>query len=164
VDESYMTVVHWSTGTRKELVYKVPALTPSGKLTERLEHSRGNCPPVVHEVDRPVVGAYLQRKKAQDKKRRGGPGAAEVAGGGQPPLPPPQGAAAMVRSAIRTGTSHRRWRSAGCGAWSCWVGLDPLRSAVVAEATAKQNSNSDRGTKRTESVVGGCGVAWSRRP
>jgi hypothetical protein len=75
----------------------VPALTPSGKLTERLEHSRGNRPPVVHEVDRPAVEAYLQRKKAQDKKRRGGPGAAEVAGGGQPPLPPPQGAAAMVR-------------------------------------------------------------------
>jgi hypothetical protein len=97
VDESYTTVVHWSTGTRKELVYKVPALTPSGKLTERLEHSRGNRPPVVHEVDRPAVEAYLQRKKAQDKKRRGGPGAAEVAGGGQPPLPPPQGAAAMVR-------------------------------------------------------------------
>jgi hypothetical protein len=69
---------------------------PSGKLTERLEHSRGNCPPVVHEVDRPAVEAYLQRKKAQDKKRRGGPGAAEVAGGGQPPLPPPQGAAATL--------------------------------------------------------------------
>jgi hypothetical protein len=76
-DEFRTTMVAWETGTRKEMVYKVPrlALNESGQIVfncDRLHHTSLKTPPEVSDADELAVQVYNSLKKAQDKHRKGG--------------------------------------------------------------------------------------------
>jgi len=68
-DEFRTTMMSWETGTKKELVYKIPSMT---RGRERFGHTSSMVPPAISEEDKEAVRMYCVRKDIQSMHRKGG--------------------------------------------------------------------------------------------